>query len=241
MFEPDTVLRWRRAGWRLLCPKQRARVGRPPIVREDQQLIRWINQENSLWSAPRVYGEVRLLGIAVCQTTVAKYMVRRARPPSQTWRTFLNNHAGELIASVILTGAIDGLCAFWLRRIRAALEQSYRCLIRSLVTSMSDEIVVNAFDDARVIIPSRYRAVVEKVGLQPRGPPHPKPTAKPYPIPQARTVLTRPPDTRCASRVYRNEYATALYRQWVPGKVPRSDHPVSQITPLLGQTERLAA
>ena len=48
------------------------------------------------WGAPRIHGELLLLGIDVSQSTVAKYMVRHQKPPSQTWRTFLDNHAADL-------------------------------------------------------------------------------------------------------------------------------------------------
>jgi transposase InsO family protein len=56
---------------------------------------------NPLWGAPRIHGEILKLGIDVGQTTVAKYMARRRRPPSQGWRTFLHNHA-DGIASMDL-------------------------------------------------------------------------------------------------------------------------------------------
>jgi len=48
---------------------------------------------NPLWGATRVHGELLKLGIDVGQTTVAKYMAKQKRPPSQGWRTFLRNHA----------------------------------------------------------------------------------------------------------------------------------------------------
>lgn len=54
---------------------------------------------NPLWGAPRLHGELLKLGFTVSQTTVAKYMVRRRHVPSQTWRTFLTNHAPQLIAA----------------------------------------------------------------------------------------------------------------------------------------------
>jgi transposase InsO family protein len=54
---------------------------------------------NTLWGAPRIHGELLKLGINVGQTTVAKYMARRRRPPSQGWKTFLRNHA-EAVASM---------------------------------------------------------------------------------------------------------------------------------------------
>jgi len=53
---------------------------------------------NPLWGAPRIHGELLKLGIQVSQTTVAKYMVRARKPPSQTWRTFLDNHVRDLVS-----------------------------------------------------------------------------------------------------------------------------------------------
>jgi hypothetical protein len=55
-------------------------------------LIRRISVDNPLWGAPRIHGELLKLGFEVAQSSVAKYMVKRPRPPSQRWRTFLNNH-----------------------------------------------------------------------------------------------------------------------------------------------------
>ena len=51
-----------------------------------------MSRENPLWGAPRIHGELLKLGIDVGESSVSKYMSRRRRPPSQTWRTFLNNH-----------------------------------------------------------------------------------------------------------------------------------------------------
>ena len=62
-------------------------------------MIRTMSHANPLWGAPRIHGELRKLGIAVSQSTVAKSMGRRRRPPSQTWRTFLANHAGQMMAA----------------------------------------------------------------------------------------------------------------------------------------------
>jgi hypothetical protein len=60
-----------------------------------------ISIANPLWGAPRIHGELLKLGINVGQTTVAKYMARGRRPPSQGWKTFLRNHA-DGIASIDL-------------------------------------------------------------------------------------------------------------------------------------------
>src|ERR1700716_2372239 len=56
-------------------------------------------EANPLGGAPRIHGELLKLGIDVCQATVAKYLVRGRRPPSQTWRTFLRNHIGQIVAA----------------------------------------------------------------------------------------------------------------------------------------------
>jgi transposase InsO family protein len=58
-----------------------------------------MSRANPLWGAPRIHGELLKLGIEVSQATVSKYMVRHLNPPSQSWRTFLKNHAKD-IASV---------------------------------------------------------------------------------------------------------------------------------------------
>ena len=63
-----------------------------------RQLIRDISTANPLWGAPRIHGELLKLGIEVGQTTVAKYMVRGRRLPSQGWKTFLRNHADGVAA-----------------------------------------------------------------------------------------------------------------------------------------------
>jgi hypothetical protein len=46
-----------------------------------------------LWGAPRIHGELLKLGFEIAESTVSKYMVRHRGPPSQTWLTFLRNHA----------------------------------------------------------------------------------------------------------------------------------------------------
>ena len=63
-----------------------------------RHLIREMSLANPLWGAPRIHGELLKLGIAIGQTSVAKYMARRRGPPSQGWRTFLRNHADGIAA-----------------------------------------------------------------------------------------------------------------------------------------------
>ena len=94
VFQPETLLRWHRRGFRLFWRwKSRRRVGRPALAAVIRSLVRRISRENPLWGAPRIHGELLKLGIEIGQSTVAKYMVRRRGPPSQGWRTFLRNHS----------------------------------------------------------------------------------------------------------------------------------------------------
>ena len=60
-------------------------------------------RENPTWGVPRILSELLLLGHKVAESTVAKYMVRQPKPPSQTWRTFLENHVGQIVAVDFLT------------------------------------------------------------------------------------------------------------------------------------------
>jgi hypothetical protein len=73
-------------------------MGRHRISKEVRDLIRRMSQSNPLWGAPRIHGELLKLGINVSQATVSKYMVRDQKPPSQSWRTFLKNHARGIVS-----------------------------------------------------------------------------------------------------------------------------------------------
>src|ERR1700694_3679254 len=99
IVKPDTIVRWHRAGFRSYWRwKSRPRGGRPTVPLEIRRLIREMSIVNPLWGAPRIHGELLKLGIDIGQTSVAKYMAKRRRPPSQGWKTFLNNHADGIAA-----------------------------------------------------------------------------------------------------------------------------------------------
>lgn len=100
IVQPDTVIGWSRKGFRLFWTwkSRRGRNGRPAVPHEIRALIRRMSRANPLWGAPRIHGELLKLGITISQPTVAKYMVRHRKPPSQTWRTFLTNHVHEMVA-----------------------------------------------------------------------------------------------------------------------------------------------
>ena len=102
VVQPDTIMRWHRAGFRTYWRrKSRGRPGRPRVSRELRELIQRMSKENPLWGAPRIHGELLKLGFEIAESTVSKYMIRRRGPPLQTWRTFLRNHA-EAIAAIDL-------------------------------------------------------------------------------------------------------------------------------------------
>ena len=100
IVKPETVVRWHRAGFRRYWTwkSRRQRPGRPAVAPEIRELIRSISTANPLWGAPRVHGELIKLGISIAQATVSKYMIRNRTPPSQTWRSFLNNHVPDLVS-----------------------------------------------------------------------------------------------------------------------------------------------
>jgi hypothetical protein len=116
LVQPETILRWHRAGfkgfWRW---KSRNRAGRPQINRGLRDLIQRMSKENPQWGASRIHGELLMLGFEVAQSTVSKYMVRDGTPPSQSWKTFLQNHAEAIAAidlCVVPTLTFDRLFAF---------------------------------------------------------------------------------------------------------------------------------
>ncbi len=98
MVQPGTVVRWHRQGFKYYWTWKCRHKGRPKIDRELRQLIRNFNQSNPFCGAPRIHGELLKLGFSVSEATVSKYMIRHSRPPSQSWRTFLHNHAKESIS-----------------------------------------------------------------------------------------------------------------------------------------------
>ena len=96
LVKPETVLRWHREGFRLFW-RARSRppvAAAPRIAPETVELIRRLADENRLWGAERIRGELLKLGVNVSKRTIQKHMrrVRGARPWGQSWSTFLRNH-----------------------------------------------------------------------------------------------------------------------------------------------------
>jgi putative transposase len=104
IVKPETVVKWHKQGFRLYWRwKSKAPIGRPKIDKDLRDLIRRMSRENPLWGVPRIQAELRLLGFEVAERTVAKYRMKNAKPPSQTWKTFLANHAKQIAAIDFLT------------------------------------------------------------------------------------------------------------------------------------------
>src|ERR1700716_2818175 len=92
IVQPETVIRWHRCGFRAYWHWKSRHLGlRPRTAAGIRALIRRMNRENPLWGAPRIHGELLMLGSEVAQSTVGRYMVRRRRPRSQGWKIFLRN------------------------------------------------------------------------------------------------------------------------------------------------------
>ena len=100
IVKPETVIAWHRKGFRLFWTwkVRHGQPGRPAVPKDVRELIRKMSRENPLWGAPRIHGELLKLGIDIGATSVGKYLVRNKRPPSQTWRTFLENHVKSMVS-----------------------------------------------------------------------------------------------------------------------------------------------
>jgi len=100
--QADTVARWQRERFRRFWARQSKRHGRwrgrPATAVELRRLIEQMVVANPLWRAPRIHGELKMLGIAISERTVSRILRGLRRPPTQTWKTFLHNHLGQLVS-----------------------------------------------------------------------------------------------------------------------------------------------
>jgi hypothetical protein len=97
LVQPATVDRWHRDRFHRYWWRRSRRPGRPRIDSQCRDLIRRLAEENRLWGAPRIHGELTKLGIVVSERTVSRYLRGRPSRRSQTWRTFLANQLGQFI------------------------------------------------------------------------------------------------------------------------------------------------
>ena len=108
VVSPETVVRWHRSGfalyWRAIS-KARRIVGRKRISKEAKDLIFQMVAENSSWGAPRIHGELLMLGFDVSERTVSRWMTRAPRDPEQAkrWLAVLRNHREAIAAMDFFT------------------------------------------------------------------------------------------------------------------------------------------
>jgi len=95
LVQPATVERWHRDPGARRWWRRSRRPGRPSIDAQSRDLIGRLAEENCLWGAPRIHGELLKLGVVVSERTVSRYLRERPNRPSQTWRTFLANHLDQ--------------------------------------------------------------------------------------------------------------------------------------------------
>ena len=105
---PETVIRWHRAGFRLywkLISGVGTRVGRKPTPKEVRELIFRMVVENPTWGAPRIHGELLMLGFDLCERTISRWMKRAPRDPepAKRWLAFLRNHREAIAAMDFFT------------------------------------------------------------------------------------------------------------------------------------------
>jgi putative transposase len=105
ILKADTVIGWQRKGFRLFWrwKSRHGERGRPALAKDIRQLIRRMSRENPLWVAPKIHGELLKLGIEISKSTVSKYLVRHRGSPSQSWRTFLENHVKDIVSADFFT------------------------------------------------------------------------------------------------------------------------------------------
>ena len=105
---PETIVRWHRAGfcvyWRLIS-RVRSQVGRRPTPKEVRELIFRMVVENPTWGAPRIHGELCMLGFELCERTISRWMKRAPRDaePAKRWQAFLRNHREAIAAMDFFT------------------------------------------------------------------------------------------------------------------------------------------
>ena len=100
IVKPETVVSWHRRAFRLFWSwlSRRRWSGRPGVSSEVRHLVGKMAAANPFWGAPRIHGELLKLGIEISERTVSRLMPKSRKPPSQTWRAFLNNHVQDLVS-----------------------------------------------------------------------------------------------------------------------------------------------
>jgi putative transposase len=145
---PETVVCWHRSGFRMywrLISRVRRQVGRKQTPREVRELIFRMVAENPTWGAPRIHGELLMLGFDLSERTISRWMKRAPKDPDRAkhWLAFLRNHREAIAAMDFFTvptitfgvstafsssaTIVDASCTSTSRSIRGALGSSRSC------------------------------------------------------------------------------------------------------------------
>jgi len=100
IVQPTTVVSWQRRRFKQYWSRlsQKKGPGRPQVSTELRKLVRTMASANVTWGAPRIHGELLKIGFEISERTVSRLMPKRRQDPSQTWKTFLTNHVGQLVS-----------------------------------------------------------------------------------------------------------------------------------------------
>jgi len=106
--QPETVVRWHKAGFKLYwewLSRHRRPAGRKCVSIELRELIFRMVAENPTWGAPRIHGELRMLGFDISERTVLRWMGKapKSPEPAERWATFLSNHREAIAAMDFFT------------------------------------------------------------------------------------------------------------------------------------------
>ncbi len=136
LVQPETVVRWHRAGFKVYwtwLSRHRTGAGRKCVSRELRELILRMVAENPTWGAPRIHGELKMLGLEISERTVLRWMRKAPRnpEPAKRWAAFLKNHR-EAIAAMdfftVPTLTFGVLCCFFV------IAHDRRCIVHCSVT-----------------------------------------------------------------------------------------------------------
>ena len=181
IVQPETLIRWHRQSFRLFWRwKSRSDAGRSKIHQAQINLIKQMANENTLWGAPRIHGELLKLGIDISESTVLRYMPKKApRTTRQRWKTFLKNHSSRIVSVDFL---VVPTITFRLLYVLVFLSHDRRRIIHFNVTAHPTaqwcaQQLRNAFSDAeppRFLIRDRdtkfreaFAATVSALGMEP--------------------------------------------------------------------------
>jgi transposase InsO family protein len=151
VVQPDTVIRWHRDWLRRRWTRRsrRRHDGRPPIDQQIRTLVREMATANPLWGAPRIHGELRMLGVHISERTVSRLLALHTRPSPQTWKTFLTNRLASAASMDFFTvPTLTGRVLF----VVIVLSHVRRRIVHFNITEhptaeWSPQQVINAFPD----------------------------------------------------------------------------------------------